>query len=485
MEPQASVSSDDGSDNDGDDSDGDDSDGDNDDDDNDDDDDSDGDDDDWDTGSLITSNRHYARGLSITNTDRSWVDRLCKLVTAAYNDWSDWTAAAREPGSTRPSHRKKPSRKRPREERRETSGPQHSRKKSNEQRKRSKRTAEDMEGDSLNNDDSDGNDGDGDGGGREALPASSDDSKRKFACPFYKSNNKRYAECLRFRFTRVSDVKQHLRRVHMRPLFCYLCGEEFTLQDENGLEAHARALDCEKKDFEKPDGITQGQIKWLGYRGPKGSTLIDQWYLGIWDVVFPGKARPDTPFVLTAADEVRQDLVSRFESKWPEFMSEYFESHPQSISSNGVAPLDIEQVSKLFTTMQLELLNRLVLESMQTDDKGNTPYEDVESTITTNQEAVLQHASPLTTTAAGDVATPDDSIEVDAEAEPFRGNTTQYLFDLAQENPATLGGGTVEAESFNSYASEQTMGHNHGAQDSDLQEYEPSELFDDAWLQYP
>ncbi|KAJ0122147.1 hypothetical protein J7T55_002659 [Diaporthe amygdali] len=118
-----------------------------------------------------------------------------------------------------------------------------------------------------------------------------------FLCPYYYRYRHRWRECLQRKLTRISDVRQHLTRVHTQAAHCTICGITFdndlshTLLDE-----HIAAGTCQSRRFDFP-GITQDQFNEMDrLTGPRHRlTPVDKW-LVMWRIVFPDAPPPDSPY---------------------------------------------------------------------------------------------------------------------------------------------------------------------------------------------
>ncbi|KAJ1323055.1 growth factor independent 1 [Microdochium nivale] len=415
-----------------------------------------GDDWDTDTDSPVTSNQGNDPGLPIAVTDQPRLAPPFNLPTLIHNDWKGWTAG---PGLyvVQPGRGEKPSGKRPRQERRD---PQQSHKRSKKQEKQGKGAARDIEGDDYNSGDSDDDDGDGDGDGDGGRCLRSDVLQPTLACPYYKDDNIRHAKCLRH-FTRISDVKQHLRRDHKRPLFCQKCGKEFKPQSSQDykfqarLDDHADARSCERQDFEKPEGDTEDQIQELGARVSASATLPAQWY-SIWDIVFPGKARPNTPFVLNYVDEICYQILVFYDLHGQTSITRCLESQSRLTNSDDGILRDVGTgPTRLFTFIRAVLIDLAHLRT--STSSSDTRHEDVDSSFAQSHEEVLQQASaPL-----------DDATEASAEHELAGSLPPNFFSGLVHDDPMPFDG-VNDLESFNFDASEDTTRLSHDAQEMGL-----------------
>lgn len=118
--------------------------------------------------------------------------------------------------------------------------------------------------------------------------------EKGFICPFFSHDNKTYRDCFKVVLTRISDVKQHLRRQHAQKAFCLRCKKEFDSEPE--LEAHCQEVDgCQPIETKQPDGISAKHRTSMGRYPRVRNDPAAQWF-AIWDTVFPGLDRPAFPF---------------------------------------------------------------------------------------------------------------------------------------------------------------------------------------------
>lgn len=150
--------------------------------------------------------------------------------------------------------------------------------------------------------------------GRDPPLPSRSSSKRQatrtFACPFYLHDRLRHSDCLNRRLTRLSDVRQHLlERAHNQVVHCPVCGTKFpgrTSDARRRRDAHVQAATCEPSPspFNYP-GITEDgeqRIREIA-RNTRTTqyTEVQRWYM-IWDFLFPGAQRPESPFLTDVPD---------------------------------------------------------------------------------------------------------------------------------------------------------------------------------------
>lgn len=150
--------------------------------------------------------------------------------------------------------------------------------------------------------------------GADTIPDSMRD-RRFLTCPFVWYDPVAYRKCLQYELERIRDVKQHLRRKHMKPLFCGRCKVVFA--DEAGLKKHSeQPQHCEVRVVKEPDGITTGQRECLADYPKDRNDVVAQWNT-IWNVVFPSHPdlRPHSPFTDESRPEAIASLVAFFQKE--------------------------------------------------------------------------------------------------------------------------------------------------------------------------
>ncbi|KPM40616.1 hypothetical protein AK830_g5932 [Neonectria ditissima] len=144
----------------------------------------------------------------------------------------------------------------------------------------------------------DENDGDDDDGSRKnkntkKAKTMNDDTRLRFACPYYKRDPQRFKDhrtCLGPGWTDVHRVKEHLRRSHsLPPHQCHRCCRYFDKDDQ--LKSHQRSAEpCPIKDPKTvcrnlTDGYDQEQGKKLQKRVQKTSEeKWKEWYCILFEV---------------------------------------------------------------------------------------------------------------------------------------------------------------------------------------------------------
>ncbi|KAI1125331.1 hypothetical protein F5Y10DRAFT_11632 [Nemania abortiva] len=117
-----------------------------------------------------------------------------------------------------------------------------------------------------------------------------------FACPYYCFNKKEHQHCLGIKLSRLSDVRQHIKRCHTQLSYCARCGKEF--QDDPTYaqrDAHVQQHSCEATSpVVRRSWATSEQLGRM--EKVKGGSGVDRWY-GLWDILFPHHTRPRSPYV--------------------------------------------------------------------------------------------------------------------------------------------------------------------------------------------
>lgn len=219
------------------------------------------------------------------------------------------------------------------------------------------------------------NDREGREGGMALEFGSSDDDypweERRFGCPYYKRNSDQYEYCVMRQIpARTNYVLRHIRRYHSQPIHCPVCGLVFGEQSTK--EAHMREKSCEPFQFTHP-GVTLPQQKALKHI-PRDVSPAERWFY-IWDILFPGEPRPDSPYVDDPMEEIGSRYLKRLNQQQPgsSTTAPRTEHREQAPASNGIA-LENELGFKDFHNLRDDF-----------ERPGLAPYDQV--------GPVLQHAS--------------------------------------------------------------------------------------------
>lgn len=137
---------------------------------------------------------------------------------------------------------------------------------------------------------------------------------RTFACPFYLHDKLRHNSCLCIKLNRVADTHQHvLGQAHNQVVHCPVCGITFTgrtAEARRQRDAHVQAATCEPSasPFDYP-GITEDEEQRIREIARNTRTTqyteVQRWYM-IWDFLFPGEQRPDSPFLTEDVPDIQR-----------------------------------------------------------------------------------------------------------------------------------------------------------------------------------
>lgn len=141
-----------------------------------------------------------------------------------------------------------------------------------------------------------------------------DNSGPHLLCPFYVGNRYPQHKCSKRRFKRVSDVRQHLFRVHIQNPHCPTCGATFDNdQSHEQLNRHIAARTCQSRSF-TVTGITQDQFDNITMiarqRTHRRDSAASRW-LEMWRVIFPDADDPDSPYESEETDLIQGMLDTR------------------------------------------------------------------------------------------------------------------------------------------------------------------------------
>lgn len=106
-----------------------------------------------------------------------------------------------------------------------------------------------------------------------------------WACPFYVHNGD---DCYTG-YKRISDLRQHLYRKHLRPPYCHTCGLAF--KTKANLKAHIQEQDCQPRNT-SPPGISKEQEERIHRTSNSGRKTSTQRWFEIWKILFPDSELP-------------------------------------------------------------------------------------------------------------------------------------------------------------------------------------------------
>ncbi|VUC32957.1 unnamed protein product [Clonostachys rosea] len=135
---------------------------------------------------------------------------------------------------------------------------------------------------------------DEDGDGRSRKRHHSDAKKLLFACPFFKNDPDQHGSCRNRKFKKMSKLEAHILHRHtFGDYYCAICYEEFP--DAATWTSHCRNPMCQPQ--EAPARIFADDFHSF-FQGliSLRQTQTQMWF-AIWDWIFPGVDRPESPFI--------------------------------------------------------------------------------------------------------------------------------------------------------------------------------------------
>ncbi|KAK1957421.1 hypothetical protein LY78DRAFT_554997, partial [Colletotrichum sublineola] len=172
------------------------------------------------------------------------------------------------------------------------------------------------------------------------------------ACPFGKMSPSKHSGCSRYQLKRIRDVKQHLKRKHTPDDYCRRCLRIF--RDEESLTQHVSKPDgfgCQPAPQGKTlEGLSQRQSRDLSRKSNPEFTDEQQWF-AIWDIVFPGKPRPESAY-LDSAVAMR---ICQFR--------EHCAQHGEQLLAENLRAAGLLDEDRV-TADQGQLLRRIIAESL-------------------------------------------------------------------------------------------------------------------------
>lgn len=198
-------------------------------------------------------------------------------------------------------------------------------------------------------------DGDWDDGGfrrpprpaKRPTPSSNRSRDRRLACPFWKLDCQANRLCFPRKLSRITDVKQHLRRTHRQPAseYCPRCWVAF----ENAAHREAHLSDdtsqiCKYNPSARPVGIDNTMAVALHKKSNPKQSIEDQWFT-IWEIVFPGQTRPSSPYIDDNLVEETVLLQEHIVNRWPSILATELEGAWEGLPrSNDTESLGLEHL---------------------------------------------------------------------------------------------------------------------------------------------
>ncbi|KIM99693.1 hypothetical protein OIDMADRAFT_181109 [Oidiodendron maius Zn] len=207
------------------------------------------------------------------------------------------------------------------------------------------------------------------------LPAhTGDDCTRGYACPFFKRDPVRYMDCLTRKLTRIRDVKQHIERRHTQPRFsCPVCYGNFSSAQDR--DDHIRSRCCVPRSpiaIDSLDGVSRETLKLLKSRVSR-TLAREQWY-GVWDTIFSGVTRPESPYL----DSTIEEIIGIIRNLWEREAVQILSNFPKRKQIQSRDNADATQlISELLRDLQVH--SRKVI-------REETPAESPSSALSNHRD---------------------------------------------------------------------------------------------------
>ncbi|KAM0810054.1 putative C2H2-type domain-containing protein [Seiridium cardinale] len=144
---------------------------------------------------------------------------------------------------------------------------------------------------------------------RVGSKSAADTQSKSFACPYWKADPIMHRLCFQLKLLTSSRVKQHLGRVHSPRFYCQIC--YLTFRDTQTQDAHVTQRRCQREPGASLDGLLPEQHFQLS-RKPKLTLSEKEKWFRIWEIVFPGRKRPHSPYI----DRRLTDCCATFREHW-------------------------------------------------------------------------------------------------------------------------------------------------------------------------
>lgn len=207
---------------------------------------------------------------------------------------------------------------------------------------------------------------------------------RALACPYWKLEPQAHGKCFPRKFSRISDVKLHLRRKHKQPApdYCQRCWAAF--EDEADKTIHLSDDNdrmCRYNPAARPPGIDNAMDVALNKKSKRDQSLEYRWFV-IWDIVFPGQPRPLSPYIDDSLTEDATQLQEIIVNRWPSILSSIID---------GVGGLDASTDTE---RVEREHLIRATLVRLSDEFSGEQARNRTARSASTYQSPGAQTSSP-------------------------------------------------------------------------------------------
>ncbi|CEJ93234.1 hypothetical protein VHEMI08841 [[Torrubiella] hemipterigena] len=158
---------------------------------------------------------------------------------------------------------------------------------------------------------------------KDAYDDPQEEASRLFACPFYKLDPCAHAECLHLKLKRISYVKQHLNRRHVKKgdFSCPRCQSSFPTSEQQR-EHQSKKCHSKRRSW---DELGPQATERLKFRSNRTLSVDGQWY-DIWDALFPDTPQPKSPYLDTMWKETLGIIQHRVTRQDSHIISDFLQS---------------------------------------------------------------------------------------------------------------------------------------------------------------
>lgn len=266
------------------------------------------------------------------------------------------------------------------------------------------------------------------------------------ACPFFKLDSIKYSSCRNHRFPKVKDVKRHLHKKHTKPCTAYYCIPcKANFRSEKILIRHLKQNSGCSVERGLPNCISEQQQQALRRKSRRGKPQKSQWY-AIWDTIFPGLRRPDSPFLKSELEET----LAEFRKFWGEEGPALVAATVPSIPSHGSLGRTHQDVFDSLVHSTLDQFERKMIDAYNDDSAQQSFLVSSEQGILpvrSQPESITPRSVASVDTAIRDNSWPDpESATLSPAAESFTFATTMSSFSIW--TPSESQGHELYAESL-------------------------------------
>ncbi|KAI0386973.1 hypothetical protein F5Y04DRAFT_242709 [Hypomontagnella monticulosa] len=196
--------------------------------------------------------------------------------------------------------------------------------------------------------------------------------QRLFACPFWKQDPSKHRDCFPKKLDMISRVKQHLARKHTPTFYCERCFTQFA--EEASHQAHMREETgrCRWDPSARLDGISHQQHRELSRKSKTELSEAEKWF-AIWDIVFPGRPKPTSPYMDPGLSEDFCNFREFSQSRGPAILAEELQSRGLFMPQDGTESALQVAIARGFNTLFEEWLSNQDASPQPPAPSGSSP----------------------------------------------------------------------------------------------------------------